>query len=122
MIIDHIRDMEEFKQLYDSRPMPMPYNFEWLIKNPCLFCFYDEKKGNLKGFITVQREDSELTLSGVAIRKIMPDIITAIVTVCNAFDEDMYSYTRVRPAILCLLRAGFKHLKDDKYVRYKNGK
>lgn len=121
MIIDHIRDKKEFKALYDSRPMPIPYDYEWLIKNPNLFCFYDEKKGFLKGFITVQREDSELTLSGVSIRKIMPDVITAIVTVCEAFNENMYSYTRVKPAILCLLRAGFKHLKDDKYVRYKYG-
>lgn len=125
MIIDHIRDMEEFKKLYDSRPMPCPYNFDWLIKNPCLYCFYGqegEKHNNkLMGFITVQKEDGELTLSGVSIRHIMPDVITAIVTVCEAFNEDMYSYTRVKPAILCLLRAGFKHLKDDKYVRYKNG-
>ena len=125
MIIDHIRDIKEFKKLYDDRPMPCPYDYEWLIKNPCLYCFYgqdgEKHKDKLMGFITIQREDGELTLSGVSIRKIMPDVITAIVTVCNAFNEDMYSYTRVKSAILCLLRAGFKHIKDDKYVRYKNG-
>lgn len=122
MIIDHIRDIEEFKALYDSRPMPVPYDYDWLIKNPCLYCFYGEEKGDLRGFITVQREDGELTLSGVSVRKNMPDNVDAIVTVCEGFNEDMYSYTKVRPAIICLLKAGFKHLKDDKYVRYKNGK
>jgi hypothetical protein len=119
MIIDHIRDMEEFKALYNERPMPMPYDFEWLIKNPCLYCFYDE--GKLLGFITIQREDGELTLSGVSIRKNMPNIITAIVTVCEAFNENTYSYTPLKHAGLVLKKAGFKHLKDDKYVRYKNG-
>ena len=125
MIIDHIRDMEEFNKLYDSRPMPRPYDYEWLIKNPCLYCFYGEEgkyKDKLMGFITIQREEGELTLSGVSIRKIMPDVITAIVTVCEAFNEDMYSYTPLKHAGLVLKKAGFKHLKDDKYVRYKNGK
>jgi hypothetical protein len=121
MIIDHIRDIKEFKELYDSRPMPIPYDYEWLIKNPCLYCFYDENDGSFKGFITIQREEGELTLSGVSVRKNMSNVIDAIVTVCEGFNEDMYSYTKVRPAIICLLKAGFKHLKDDKYVRYKNG-
>lgn len=121
MIIDHIRDIEEFKALYDGRPMPVSYDYDWLIKNPCLYCFYGEEKGDLRGFITVQREDGELTLSGVSVRKNMPDNVDAILTVCEGFDEDMYSYTEVKSAILCLLKAGFKHLKDNKYVRYKNG-
>lgn len=122
MIIDHIRDYDEFKRLYDSRPMPHPYDYDWLIKNPCLYCFYDKEKGNLKGFITVQREKGELTLSGVSIRGIMPDVITAIITVCNSFNEDMYSYTPLRHAGLVLRKAGFVKIDKDKYVRYKNGK
>ena len=119
MIIDHIRDIKEFKELYDSRPMPIAYDYDWLIKNPCLYCFYGEEKGDLRGFITVQREEGELTLSGVSVRKNMSDNIAAIITVCDGFNEDMYSYTKVKSAILCLLKAGFKHLKNNKYVRYK---
>lgn len=118
MIIDHIRDIKEFKRLYDERPMPCPYDFDWLIKNPHLYCFYDDK---LLGFITVQREGEELTLSGVSIRKNMSNIIKAIITVCEAFSENMYSYTPLRHAGLVLKKAGFKHLEKDKYVRYKNG-
>ena len=120
MIIDHIRDYEEFKRLYDERPMPHPYPYEWLIKNPCLYCFYENNK--LLGFITIQRDNGKLTLSGVSIRKNMSNIITAIITVCDSFDEDMYSYTPLKHAGLVLKKAGFKHLKDDEYVRYKNGK
>lgn len=119
MIIDHIRDYEEFKRLYDERPMPCPYNYEWLINNPHLYCFYDDK---LLGFITIQDDNGKLTLSGVSIRKNLSNIITAIITVCDSYDDDMYSYTPLKHAGLVLKKAGFKHTKDDEYVRYKNGK
>ena len=121
MIIDHIRDEEEFKRLYESRPMPSQYDFKWLLNNPNLFCFYDELSGILLGFITIQREGKYLTLSGTSIRKNMPNIITAIITVCDAFNEDMYAFTPLKHAGYVLKKAGFKHIKNDKYVRYKNG-
>lgn len=121
MIIDHIRNMEEFKNLYDSRPMPSQYDFEWLVNNPNLFCFYDELKGFLRGFITVQVEDGELTLSGTSIRKNMADNIQAIIKICKEFKQNMYAYTPLKHAGLVLKKAGFKHIKDDKYVRYYNG-
>lgn len=122
MIIDHPRDLKELYHLYADRPMPSQYEWEWLINNPNLFCFYDEKQGFLRGFITVQREDGELTLSGTSIRGNMPDNVQAIIKVCEAFNEDMYAYTPLRHAGLVLRKAGFKHIKDDKYVRYKYGK
>jgi hypothetical protein len=52
----------------------------------------------------------------------MPDITKAIIKVCEAFNENMYAYTPLRHAGLVLRKAGFKHIKDDKYVRYKYGK
>lgn len=121
MIIDKVRDINELKKLYDNRPMPSQYDFDWLVNNPNLFCFYDENKGFLRGFITVQIENGKLTLSGTSIRKNMSDNIDAIVTVCNAFNDDMYSYTPLKEAGLVLKKAGFKHIKNDEYVRYKNG-
>lgn len=122
MIIDHPRDIKELYHLYADRPMPQQYEFKWLVNNPNLFCFYDEEQGYLRGFITVQREDGELTLSGTSIRGNMPDNIDAIIKVCELFNENMYAYTPLRHAGLVLRKAGFKHIKDDKYVRYKYGK
>ena len=125
MIIDHIRDMEEFKKLYESRPMPSQYDFGWLVNNPNLFCFYDELKGFLRGFVTVQIEDGELTLSGTSIRKNFKDNIEAVKTVCNSFKQDVYSYTRLKEASLVLKKSGFEKIYTDNNGitkwRFKNG-
>lgn len=125
MIIDHCRDEKELYELYTLRPMPNQYDFEFLMQNPNLFCFYDEKLGFLTGFITVQTElvdgERKLTLSGTTIRGKMPENIQAIITVCEAFNEDMYAVTPLRHAELLLRRAGFKKLKEQIFVRYKNG-
>lgn len=101
--------------------MPSQYDFDWLVNNPYLFCFYDEVKGFLRGFITIQREGNELTLSGTSIRKNMPDNVRAIIKVCNAFDEDIVAYTPLKHAALVLKKAGFIYLGNDKYMRYKHG-
>ena len=101
--------------------MPNQYDFAWLIANPNLFCSYDEDSV-LWGYITVQREDGLLTLSGASKRKNMQENINFINMVCDAFDEDMYAFTRVRPAIAVLRKASFKKVYDDKYVRLKRGK
>ena len=125
MIIDHCRDEKELYELYCLRPMPNQYDFEFLMQNPNLFCFYDEKLGFLRGFITVQTEDIDgvkrLTLSGTSIRGNMPDNIDAIIAVCEAFNEDMYAVTPLRHAELLLRKAGFVKLKEQILVRYKNG-
>lgn len=81
MILDHCRDLNELEKLYTTRPMPNQYEWEWLVNNPNLFCFYDEKNKKLRGFITVQLEDGELTLSGTSVRKNMPDNVQAIIKV-----------------------------------------
>lgn len=121
MIIDHIRDLEEFRAFYNKYKMPYQYDFDWLIANPNLFCLYDESSV-LWGYITVQREEGLLTLSGASKRKNITVNIQFINMVCDAFDEDMYAFTRVRPAIAVLRKAGFKKVYDDKYVKTKGGK
>lgn len=120
MIIDHCRDLIELHNLYTSRPMPNQYDWDFLINNPNLFCFYDEITGKLKSFITMQIEEGELTLSGISVRKNMPENINAIITVCNAFNQDIYSYTKLKHAGLLLKKAGFKKIGKNRYVRYKN--
>lgn len=117
MIIDHIRDLEEFKKLYESRPMPSQYGFDWLVNNPHLFCFYNELTGALEGYITIQLEDNELTLSGASVKKNFQNNVDAVKKVCNAFKQDIYAYTSLKHAALVLKKAGFEKLHNDKYIR-----
>lgn len=122
MIIDHIRNLKEFVRFYHKYKMPNQYDLKWLINNPNLFCFYSVDN-ILYGYITVQKENGLLTLSGASIRKNMAENIKFIKMVCDAFEEDMYAFTRVRPAQILLLKAGFKKVDNNKYVRLKrNGK
>ena len=121
MIIDRCRNKKEFKRLYYSRPMPRQYKLRFLFNNPHLYCFYGEDDGLLKGYITIQRELGLLTLSGASVPKNMSDNIDAIMTVCNAFDDDMYAFTTLKQARYILKKAGFIQLDNDKLVRYKNG-
>lgn len=121
MIIDHIRDLDEFRAFYYTYKYPGLYDFNWIVNNPNLFCLYDENSV-LWGYISVQREHGVLSLSGASKRKNMQENINFINMVCDAFDEDMYAFTRVRPAIAVLRKASFKKVYDDKYVRLKRGK
>lgn len=123
MIIDHCRNIEEFRKLYESRPMPLQYDFDWLINNPYLFCFYSEgKRGKLRGYITIQIEEGELTLSGASVRKNFKDNIDAIEAICEVVKQDIYAYTLLKEAALVLKKAGFVKLDNDRYIRrYKNG-
>lgn len=126
MIIDHVRDKDEFIKLYNERPLPFQYDIDFLLNNPLLFCLYDDDKdGALKAYITVQREDGELTLSGASYRKNMPDNTQFIIMVCKAITDDIYAYTFKKEAALMLLKAGFKKIGTEnglnKYIRkYKN--
>nr|DAH54500.1 MAG TPA: acetyltransferase [Caudoviricetes sp.] len=123
MIIDHCRDIEELKKLYESRPMDDgQYTFEHILNNPNLFCFYSETDNTLKGFIFItQDKEKRLFLSGVSVRKNMPDNIQAIIAVCNAFGTDIYSDTDKKEAQLILKKAGFKEIEQNLYKkRYKN--
>lgn len=123
MIIDHIRNLEEFKNLYETRPMnDNLYTFEHIVNNPNLFCFYDEKDGKLLAFLFLNEDnDGNLYMSGASVPKNMSDNISGILKICNAIDKDMYAETEKKEAIFLLRKCGFKKISDNKLVRYKNG-
>lgn len=121
MIIDHIRDLKEFQDFFYQYQMPESeqFDFYWVINNPNLFCFYDETTKELKAYIVMAKEDDKLYLSGASCRKNYPDNIQAIIKICNAFDCDIYSYTKLKHAGLLLKKAGFKKISDYEYIRTK---
>lgn len=102
--------------------MPSQYDFNWLLNNPNLFCFYDELNGFLRGYITIQYEDNELTLSGASVEKNFQNNVDAVKKVCEEFKQDIYAYTPLKHAVLVLKKAGFESVHNDKYIRrYANG-
>lgn len=115
MIIDHVRNLEEFKRMFEIRPMQTDvYNLDFILNNPHLYCFYSEDTGELYGFIFITENKGRLFLSGVTGAKFpyrMAEINTAIITVCNAYNQDMYSDTDLRHAQYVLRKAGFKRLR-----------
>ena len=122
MIIDKIRDIEEFKKLYDEHPMNDGiFTYDFIINNPHLYCLYDEEKGYLKGYANIYEDNGRLYFSGAGVRHNMSDNIQAIIKICNAYSNDMYADTDKKEAKICLLKAGFKKIKDNLFVRYING-
>lgn len=115
MIIDHIRDLDEFAELFKNRPMHTDvYSLEFIANNPHLYCFYDEETSELLGFIFLTENKKRLFLSGVSCavtRNRMTKIKNAILTVCNAYKSDIYSDTDLKHAQYVLRQAGFKRLR-----------
>lgn len=124
MILDRCRDKEEFKKLFNDRPMNDGImDFDFILNNPYSYYFYGEDDNNLKGYISIYTDETKrLFLCGASIRKNMADNIQAIITVCKAFNDDIYSDTDKKEAKICLLKAGFQKLNNTLFVRYKNGK
>lgn len=122
MIIDKIRDIKEFKNLYETYPMDDGiFSFDFIVNNPHLYCLYDEKKGYLKGYANIYEDGGKLYFSGAGVRHNMSDNIQAIIKICNAYHNDMYADTDKKEAKICLLKAGFKKIKNNLFVRYING-
>lgn len=124
MILDRCRNKDEFEKFFKSHPMNDGImSIDFIYHNPCTYYFYGEDDKNLKGYISVYTDETfKLFLCGASVRKNMAENVNAIITVCNAFNDDMYSDTDKREAKICLLKAGFQKINDTLYVRYKNGK
>lgn len=119
MIIDHIRNLDEFKKLFIERPMNQDvYSFDFIVNNPHTYCFYTDDK--LKAFIFIAKHGKRLFLSGASRPKMMEENIAAINAVCGAYDEPIYSDTDIKAARLVLLKAGFKRLRNTNI--YKRSK
>lgn len=119
MIIDHIRNLDEFRSLFLDRPMQTEmFTFEHIVNNPHLYCFYGEKDKKLKGFIFITVDKSgHFFLSGVSVPKNLPDNRDAIIKVCDAYKQDIYADTDLKHAVFMLKLAGFKHYEGNIYVR-----
>lgn len=116
MIVDKIRDINEFQELYNSIDNKELHSLEEILKaGKYVFCFYSENK--LFGVIYLSNKGGKVFLNGFSKRKNFLNNIQAIRTVCDYFPIDIYSNTPLKHAALSLKRAGFKKIDNNLYLR-----
>ena len=119
MIVSRCRDIEEFKKVHaqcDNGCISTAENL-WALGDYC-FCFYSKDTGKLLGCIYLEDDNGRVCLSGFSVRKNYDNVIRAIKLISDIFHEDdLYSLTDKKSAIMVLLRCGFKKIDDETYLR-----
>ena len=119
MIVSRCRDIEEFKRVHaQCENDRIPPAESILALNEYCFCFYDKNTGKLLGCIYLEDDNGRVCLSGFAKPKSYDIVIKAIKFISDLFHEDdLYSLTDKKSAIMVLLRCGFKKIDDETYLR-----
>ena len=119
MIVSRCRDIEEFKKVHaqcDNGCISTAENL--LALGDYCFCFYSKDTGKLLGCIYLEDDNGRVCLSGFSVRKNYNIVIRAIKLISDIFHEDdLYSLTDKKSAIMVLLRCGFKKIDDEIYLR-----
>ena len=119
MIVSRCRDIEEFKKVHaqcDNGCISTAENL--LALGDYCFCFYSKDTGKLLGCIYLEDDKGRVCLSGFSVRKNYDIVIRAIKLISDIFHEDdLYSLTDKKSAIMVLLRCGFKKIDDETYLR-----
>lgn len=119
MIISKCRDIEEFKRVHaECENDRIPSAESILALDNYCFCVYGELTGKLLGCIYLEDDNGRVCLSGFSVRKNYDIVIKAIKFISYLFHEDdLYSLTDKKSAIMVLLRCGFKKIDDETYLR-----
>ena len=119
MIVSRCRDIEEFKRVHaqcDNGCISTAENL--LALGDYCFRFYSKDTGKLSGCIYLEDDNGRVCLSGFSVRKNYDIVIRAIKLISDIFHEDdLYSLTDKKSAIIVLLRCGFKKIDDETYFR-----
>ena len=119
MIVSRCRDIEEFKKVHaQCKNDRIPSAESILALDKYCFCFYSKDTGKLLGCIYLEDDNGRVCLSGFSVRKNYNIVIRAIKLISDIFHEDdLYSLTDKKSAIMVLLRCGFKKIDDETYLR-----
>ena len=119
MIVSRCRDIEEFKKVHAQCENDRIPSAEGILAlDKYCFCFYSKDTGKLLGCIYLEDDNGRVCLSGFSVRKNYDIVIRAIKLISDIFHEDdLYSLTDKKSAIMVLLRCGFKKIDDETYLR-----
>ena len=112
---------DKLKEMYEQTQDKIcdPNSFNFIIHNTLFYCFISED-GALIGAIYFFKENSKLFLNAYAGRKHLAENIECVKLSTTWFNCDIYAEAQNRASALCLLRSGFKRVKDKLFV-YKQG-
>lgn len=98
----------KYKDLLEDR-----CSFDELLEKTHFFSFYVGKK--FIGCVYACEKDGKVFISGFSNRKTHKENIECLKKVINFYNCDIYAESTQRPAIICLLRAGFKKIDTNIY-------
>ncbi len=112
---DNLFNYDEAKKLYEQsvKSLQDTNSFDEILERNHFFSFYIEKK--FIGCIYFYDIDGKLFFNGFAGRKTHKQNIECIKSVLKFYNCDIYARSTKKPAILCLLKAGFKKIDDSTY-------
>ena len=111
---------QEIKDLYEKSQEKIcdTNSFEFVIKETFFYMFLDDDKliGGIYYFLD---ENNKLFLNGFANRKMHELCLRCLKSSLSWFVCDIYAQAQNRASALCLLKCGFKRVKDNIFV-YKS--
>lgn len=111
---------DKLKKMYEQNQDKIcdTNSFNFIIKNTLFYSFVSD--GILIGAIYFFKENGKLYLNAYAGRKHLEANIECVKLSTTWFSCDIYAEAQNRASALCLLRSGFKRVKDKLFV-YKHG-
>lgn len=99
---------EQFKHKLDDGG-----NFDFLLTNTHFFSFYSNEI--LMGCICFYEKDNKLFLNAFSNRKQHEKNMLCLKISLTFYNCDIYAECKQKPAIICLLKAGFKKIDTNLY-------
>lgn len=94
-------------------------DFDEIIKYTLFFAFYTDDNQFIGCIYFYIKENDKLFLNAFANRKMHQHTVEALKKTFDWFNCDIYATTPHKTAILCLLRAGFKKIDNELYIKKK---
>ena len=112
---------DKLKEMYEQNQDKIcdTNSFNFIIHNTLFYCFIGND-GALIGAIYFFLDNGKLFLNAYAGRKHLDENIECVKLSTTWFNCDIYAEAQNRASAICLLRSGFKRVKDKLFV-YKQG-
>lgn len=118
--LEFLKYKTELKKLYEESQEKIcdPNDFEFVTKNTLFYGFADEN--GLIGGIYYFLDSDLLFMNGFAGRKHFLKNVECVKMTLKWFSCDIFAEVQNRASSICLIRAGFKRIKENLFV-YKQG-